>query len=38
MQKALQAVQLLKKDVTLEVDITLEDTGTLQFMMLTEML
>ena len=37
MQKALQAVQLLKKDVTLEVDITQEDTGTLQSMLLTEM-
>ena len=37
MQKVLQAVQLLKKDATLEVDITLEDTGTLQSMMLMEM-
>ena len=37
MQKVLQAVQLLKKDATLEADITLEDTGTLQSMMLTEM-
>ena len=38
MQKVSLAVLLLKKDATLEADITLEDTGTLQSMMLMETL